>query len=92
MASTGVVKKWNEEKGFGFISPENGGDDLFAHRTALMDDLKSLVEGDKVEFDERYDERKGKTRAENVRVMGGGGGGGGGGRRSRSRSPPRRGW
>ncbi|KAL9138830.1 cold shock domain [Amphidinium carterae] len=91
MASTGVVKKWNEEKGFGFISPENGGDDLFAHRTALMDDLKSLVEGDKVEFDERYDERKGKTRAENVRVMGGGGGGGGG-RRSRSRSPPRRGW
>eukprot|EP00971_Amphidinium_carterae_P330805 6464030-Amphidinium_carterae.1 len=51
-----------------------------------MDELKSLVEGDKVEFDERYDERKGKTRAENVRVVGGGGGGGG---RDRSRSPPR---
>mmetsp|Transcript_17807 Transcript_17807/g.40023 ORF Transcript_17807/g.40023 Transcript_17807/m.40023 type:complete len:119 (+) Transcript_17807:99-455(+) len=90
MSLTGIARKWNEERGFGFISPDSGGDDLFCHATALMDGVKSLVEGDKVEFDEGYDERKGKTRADNVRVIGGGGGGGGRRGGGRDRSPRRR--
>jgi CspA family cold shock protein len=45
----GTVKFFNEGKGFGFITPENGGKDVFVHSTALQG--TSLREGDKVEFD-----------------------------------------
>ena len=48
---TGVVKWFNNEKGFGFISVE-GGDDVFAHFTAInLDGFKTLEEGQKVSFD-----------------------------------------
>ena len=48
----GVVKWFNNEKGFGFIAPENGGNDVFVHHTAIQGDgYKSLNEGDRVEFD-----------------------------------------
>ena len=48
---TGVVKWFNNEKGFGFISVE-GGDDVFAHFTAIQGEgYKSLEEGQNVEFD-----------------------------------------
>eukprot|EP00419_Tripos_fusus_P051166 CAMPEP_0172837340 /NCGR_PEP_ID=MMETSP1075-20121228/27127_1 /TAXON_ID=2916 /ORGANISM="Ceratium fusus, Strain PA161109" /LENGTH=126 /DNA_ID=CAMNT_0013680709 /DNA_START=105 /DNA_END=486 /DNA_ORIENTATION=+ len=79
---TGIASRWNDERGFGFIKPDDGGDDIFCHRSALGEsrDLR-LDEGDKVEYEEVYDERKGKTNAGNVVVLGGGGGGsrGGGG-------------
>ncbi len=49
--TTGVVKWFNDEKGFGFISQENGGPDVFAHfRQIKGDGFKSLAEGQRVEF------------------------------------------
>ena len=48
---TGTVKWFNDAKGFGFITPENGAD-VFVHHTAIMSDgFRSLSEGDKVEFE-----------------------------------------
>ena len=50
--ATGTVKWFNASKGYGFISPGNGGDDVFAHFSAIeMDGYKSLKEGQNVEFD-----------------------------------------
>ncbi|WP_060507096.1 cold-shock protein [Pseudomonas sp. NBRC 111124] len=48
---TGTVKWFNDEKGFGFITPEGGGDDLFVHFKSIeADGFKSLKEGQKVKF------------------------------------------
>lgn len=50
--ATGTVKWFNDSKGFGFITPDAGGDDLFAHFSAIVaSGYKSLKEGDKVTFD-----------------------------------------
>ena len=52
MRSTGTVKWFNDDKGFGFITPENGQKDLFVHHSAIQGSgFKSLTEGDRVEFD-----------------------------------------
>ena len=49
--ATGTVKWFNDSKGFGFITPENG-DDVFVHHTAIQSEgFKSLSEGDQVEFE-----------------------------------------
>ncbi len=61
--SKGTVKFFNELKGFGFITPENGNRDVFVHVSALSS-MKSLNEGDVVEFD-IVDGKKGQQ-AENV--------------------------
>jgi CspA family cold shock protein len=48
----GTVKWFNASKGYGFIRPNDGGDDVFAHYSAIeMDGYKSLKEGQQVEFD-----------------------------------------
>ena len=50
--ATGTVKWFNDAKGFGFITPDEGGDDLFAHFSAIqMGGFKTLKEGQKVTFD-----------------------------------------
>lgn len=61
---TGVAVRWND-RGFGFIKPDDGGDDIFCHVSAIKDG-KRLIEGGKVEFNKQYDDRKGKDRAEDV--------------------------
>jgi CspA family cold shock protein len=64
---TGKVKFFNRARGFGFIVPEDGGDDVFVHATALPEGVE-LSEGGKVSF-EVVDDRRGKGKqAANVRV------------------------
>jgi CspA family cold shock protein len=49
--STGIVKWFNESKGFGFITPEEGGADVFVHFSAIVGDgFRTLAEGQKVSF------------------------------------------
>jgi len=68
------MKRWNQEKGFGFIRPDDGGEDFFCHVTGLLDGEGSVEEGDAVKFKVEYDDRKGKDRAVEVEASGGGGG------------------
>lgn len=50
--SSGIVKWFNNKKGFGFITPESGGSDVFVHFSAItMDGFKSLSEGQKVSYE-----------------------------------------
>ncbi|WP_412066342.1 cold-shock protein [Rhizobium sp. SYY.PMSO] len=64
---TGTVKFFNADKGFGFITPENGGTDVFVHVSALQDG--SVREGQKVSYELGQDRRTGKSKAENVRIV-----------------------
>lgn len=49
---TGIVKWFNEKKGFGFIVPDAGGEDLFIHQSNIVSDgFRTLMEGQKVEFE-----------------------------------------
>ncbi|MCG6989821.1 MAG: cold shock domain-containing protein [Gemmatimonadetes bacterium] len=51
MRTVGTVKWFNDQKGFGFITPEDGGKDCFVHHTAIQaEGFRSLAEGDRVEF------------------------------------------
>lgn len=67
--NNGTVKWFNEAKGFGFISNDNGGEDVFVHFSAILGNgFKSLLEGQKVRFDTETDPRNHKLRAVNVSV------------------------
>eukprot|EP00408_Alexandrium_pacificum_P056464 CAMPEP_0171169068 /NCGR_PEP_ID=MMETSP0790-20130122/8027_1 /TAXON_ID=2925 /ORGANISM="Alexandrium catenella, Strain OF101" /LENGTH=118 /DNA_ID=CAMNT_0011633911 /DNA_START=73 /DNA_END=429 /DNA_ORIENTATION=- len=78
---TGIVKKFFEEKGFGFITPDDGGDDVFVHRKCFgegNDRSAYLEEGDKVTYVTEWDDRKQKYSASSCSGFKTGGGSGGG--------------
>jgi CspA family cold shock protein len=63
----GIVKFFNSQKGFGFITPDSGGSDVFVHVSAVeAAGLSSLVEGQKVSFEVVSD--RGKTKAANLQT------------------------
>jgi cold shock protein len=65
--NTGTVKFYNDQKGFGFIQPDDGGKDVFVHATALeRAGMRGLVEGQKVSFDTQEDRRTGKIAVGNI--------------------------
>jgi CspA family cold shock protein len=68
MATKGTVKFFNADKGFGFIAPDDGGNDVFVHISELQNSgLDGLNEGDKVTFESKMDPKKGKPNAINIR-------------------------
>jgi CspA family cold shock protein len=79
----GVVKFFNSAKGFGFISPDDGGSDVFVHISALeRSGLDGLDDGDQVSFEIEQDRRSGKSTAVDLQRLGSAG-------PSQRRSPPR---
>ena len=67
--ATGTVKWFNPTKGFGFIQPDNGGQDVFVHISAVeragMQDLK---DGQKISYDVTPDRKTGKSSADNLKA------------------------
>ena len=67
--ATGTVKWFNEQKGYGFISPDQGGRDVFVHISAVeRSGLRSLADGQKVSYDVEADRRTGKESATNLKA------------------------
>jgi CspA family cold shock protein len=68
MAERGTVKWFNSQKGFGFIVPDSGGNDVFVHISAVeRAGLQTLNEGQKVEYE--LQENRGRTAATNLKVL-----------------------
>ena len=68
--TTGVVKWFNGQKGFGFIQPNDGGNDVFVHISAVERAGRTeLGEGQKVSFELKTDKMRGKTSAENLALI-----------------------
>jgi CspA family cold shock protein len=66
---TGTGKFYNDQKGFGFIQPDNGEKDVFVHATALeRAGIRGLREGQKVSFDTAEDRRSGKVAVNNIQT------------------------
>src|SRR5215208_4539826 len=66
---TGTVKFYNDQKGFGFIQPEDDSKDVFVHATALeRAGMRGLAEGQKVSFDTAEDRRSGKIAVNNIQT------------------------
>ncbi len=67
--TVGTVKFYNDQKGFGFIQPDDGGKDVFIHATALeRAGMRGLAEGQKVSFDTAEDRRSGKVAVNNIQA------------------------
>ena len=67
--NTGTVKFFNTVKGFGFIQPEGGANDVFVHISAVeRAGMSTIVEGQKLTFDIFQDRRTGRSSAENLRA------------------------
>jgi CspA family cold shock protein len=68
--NTGFVKFYNDQKGYGFITPDSGGKDVFVHATALeRAGLRGLREGQKVSFDVREDRKTGKLAVDTIQEV-----------------------
>ena len=68
--NTGTVKWFNEQKGYGFVQPDNGQKDVFVHISAVeRAGLRTLKEGQKVSFEIVVDKRTGKSSAGNLQAV-----------------------
>jgi cold shock protein len=68
--ATGTVKWFNGQKGFGFIAPSDGSQDVFVHISAVeRAGLGGLAEGQKVQFELKTDKMRGKVSAENLSLV-----------------------
>ena len=68
--TTGTVKWFNSQKGFGFIQPDDGGADVFVHISAVeRAGLPGLNDGQKVSYELMADKRSGKSSAENLQAL-----------------------
>ena len=68
--STGTVKWFNSQKGFGFIQPDDGGKDVFVHISAVeRAGMSNLNEGQKLSYELTQDKRSGKTSADQLRAL-----------------------
>ncbi|MCA0400169.1 MAG: cold-shock protein [Proteobacteria bacterium] len=68
--STGTVKWFNEQKGYGFIQPDDGGKDVFVHISAVQrSGLQGLRDGQKVTYELQADRRTGKMAAVNLQAQ-----------------------
>jgi CspA family cold shock protein len=68
--STGTVKWFNEQKGYGFIQPDDGGKDVFVHISAVQrSGLQGLRDGQKVQYELQADRRTGKDAAVNLQAI-----------------------
>ena len=66
----GTVKWFNNQKGYGFIQPDDGGKDVFVHISAVeRAGLQTLREGQKVSYELTQDRRTGKSSADNLRAV-----------------------
>jgi cold shock protein len=66
----GTVKFFNDQKGFGFIQPDDGGKDVFVHISAVeRAGMRALNEGQKIAFDVVANRKTGKSSAENLRAV-----------------------
>jgi CspA family cold shock protein len=65
---TGKIKMFNEDKGFGFIKPDDGGDDIFFHVSALRDG-DEIRQGKAVSFEMGVDKKSGKPKAVSVDLV-----------------------
>ena len=66
--SSGTVKWFNGQKGFGFIQPDDGGKDVFVHISAVeRAGMRDLNEGQKISYDVVADKRTGKSSADNLK-------------------------
>jgi cold shock protein len=67
--STGTVKWFNDQKGYGFIQPDDGGKDVFVHISAVQrSGLNGLMEGQKISYELETDRRTGKQSAGNLKA------------------------
>ena len=67
--TTGTVKWFNETKGYGFIAPDDGGNDVFVHISALeRAGMQTLNEGDKIGYEIEVDRTRGKSSAVNLQA------------------------
>ncbi|MBU6448072.1 MAG: cold-shock protein [Rhodospirillales bacterium] len=67
--TTGIVKFFNATKGFGFIRPDSGGEDVFVHISAVeRGGMSVITEGQKLSFDIVQDRRNGKNAADNIKA------------------------
>jgi|TARA_S200002703_G_scaffold4863_1_gene5941 cold shock protein len=68
--ATGTVKWFNTTKGYGFIQPDDGSNDVFVHATAVeRAGMHGLNEGDKISYDIEEDRQRGKSSAANLKMV-----------------------